>query len=142
MGDASFNVSFTTPSEGAAFVTATATDTTAADPQLGTTSPFAYDFGTDTTPTAVIGFTNLTVNEGTPVHFSGLGSIDPDGEPLTYDWSFGDGATATGSATIHIYRAGDIHRHPDGHRRLRRLEPGDRDDPRGRRAAGVRGTGV
>ena len=104
-GNASFDVSFATPSEGAAFVTATATDTTAADPQLGTTSPFADDFGTDTPPTAVIGFTELTVNEGTPVHFSGLGSTDPGGEPLTYAWSFGDGGAATGSATIHIYRA-------------------------------------
>lgn len=104
-GTVSFSVSFATPSEGAAYVTATATDPTAADPQLGTTSPFAFDFGTPTPPTAVIGFTNLTVNEGTPVHFSGLGSTDPNGEPLTYNWSFGDGGTATGSATIHIYRA-------------------------------------
>ncbi len=104
-GDASFSFSFPTPSQGATFVTATATDTTTGDPQLGTTSSFAYDYGSDTPPAAVIGFTLLTVNEGTPVHFSGQGSTDPGGEPLTYSWSFGDGGTATGSSTIYIYRA-------------------------------------
>ncbi len=142
-GNASFRVSFPTPSQGAAFVTATATDTTLDDLQQGTTSPFASDYGSDSPPTAVIGFTTLTVNEGTPVHFSGLGSTDPGGEPLTYSWSFGDGGTATGSSNgLHLPGAGDVHGHADGRRRLRRLEPGDRDDGRGRRPAGVRADGV
>ena len=69
---------------------------TATDPS-GNTSEFSQEFGVDSPPTAGIGFTSLTVNEGVPVPFDGLGSSTPDGDPLTYSWSFGDGGTATGA---------------------------------------------
>jgi M6 family metalloprotease-like protein len=38
-----------------------------------------------------------------PVAFSGSGSSDPDGDPLTYQWTFGDGATGTGASATHAY---------------------------------------
>jgi hypothetical protein len=38
-----------------------------------------------------------------PVVFSGAGSTDPDGDPLTYAWSFGDGAVGSGVAPSHTY---------------------------------------
>ncbi len=98
-GAASFSFAFPTPSSGAQFVTATATD------PAGNTSEFSQEFGTDIPPTAVIGFTNITVNAGAPVTFSGLKSIDPAGLPLTYTWSFGDGGTATGPAPTHTFTA-------------------------------------
>ena len=38
--------------------------------------------------------------------FSGLGSVDPDGDPLTYSWYFGDGSDpAVGEQVAHAYAA-------------------------------------
>ncbi len=52
-----------------------------------------------------VGVTNgpFTSNEGSSVSFSAAGSSDADGDALTYAWSFGDGAIASGSAATHTY---------------------------------------
>ena len=57
-GNADFVFQFPTPAGGARFTTATATD------PGGNTSEFSHAFGVDIPPTAVIGFTNLSVDEG------------------------------------------------------------------------------
>lgn len=39
------------------------------------------------------------------VRFSAQGSRDPDGDALSYRWSFGDGGTASGASVSYTYRA-------------------------------------
>jgi len=41
--------------------------------------------------------------EGSPVAFDGGASSDPDNDPLTYAWDFGDGGTGTGATPSHTY---------------------------------------
>lgn len=40
---------------------------------------------------------------GETVSFDGSGSSDPDGEIVSYEWNFGDGAYASGISASHIY---------------------------------------
>jgi glucose/arabinose dehydrogenase len=37
------------------------------------------------------------------VNFSAAGSVDPEGQALSYHWHFGDGATASGRDVSHVY---------------------------------------
>lgn len=64
----------------------------------------------DKNPQAV--FSNPSQRSGAPylVEFNGGESVDPEGRALTYEWQFGDGTTASGSSTPHVYKHGGEYR--------------------------------
>lgn len=43
------------------------------------------------------------------VQFNGSGSSDPDGDPLTYSWNFGDGGTSTQTNPSHTYTVNNVY---------------------------------
>jgi PKD repeat protein len=45
----------------------------------------------------------------TDIVFDGSGSYDPDLDPLTYAWDFGDGGTGTGVSPVHSYSEAGIY---------------------------------
>ena len=45
----------------------------------------------------------FTISLGETVHFSAAGSTDPDGDPITCSWDFGDGQTGSGCEVDHTY---------------------------------------
>jgi len=46
---------------------------------------------------------------GEAIRFDGAASSDPDGDPLTYAWNFGDGSTGTGATPTHAYTASGVY---------------------------------
>lgn len=92
-----FDVSHTYSSPGTYAVAVTVSDgveTAAASFQVVVASPNAP-------PTAIAGGP-YSGTEGSPVQFSGSAS-DPDNDPLTFSWAFGDGGTASGASASHTY---------------------------------------
>lgn len=47
--------------------------------------------------------TTYTGTEGSPILFNGSASYDPDGDNLTYSWTFGDNTNDTGRRVHHTY---------------------------------------
>jgi hypothetical protein len=57
--------------------------------------PVAGTVGVSPTGTGMAGVTNFS--------FSSVGSSDPNDDPLTYNWNFGDGASGSGATASHVY---------------------------------------
>jgi hypothetical protein len=54
-------------------------------------------------PVAVLDASTTSGDAPLSVSFDGRRSGDPDGDPLSYSWSFGDGGTSTAEAPAHSY---------------------------------------
>jgi glucose/arabinose dehydrogenase len=66
---------------------------------------YRYDWvnGGNRAPTAVARADKTSGQPPLSVNFSSSGSSDPEGGPLTYSWTFGDGGTSTAANPSHTY---------------------------------------
>ena len=69
-----------------------------------------YHTAVNGVPTAVVTADPVSGPAPLTVNFDGSGSSDPDNDPLTWLWNFGDGqtATTTGPLTSHTYASGSF----------------------------------
>jgi glucose/arabinose dehydrogenase/PKD repeat protein len=59
----------------------------------------------DRSPIAIASGTPTSGRAPLTVQFSSAGSNDPDGQPITFAWNFGDGGTSTAANPSHVYAA-------------------------------------
>jgi glucose/arabinose dehydrogenase len=66
------------------------------------------EYAADNTPPVAVAGANRTAGlRPLDVQFSSTGSRDPDRDPITYEWDFGDGATGSGARPSHRYNPPD-----------------------------------
>ena len=107
------SISTTLPAPGTYFLTVRGTGK--GDPLLDGYSAYGSvgHYALSASATAVTGSPPVAAASGTPtsgtvpltVAFSAAGSTDPDGSIVAYDWTFGDGGSASGAQVSHVYTA-------------------------------------
>lgn len=66
--------------------------------------------GTNQAPQPQLSVSSLALDPGDLLVCSAAGSIDPDGEIVSFEWAFGDGTRAEGTPTTHVYNAAGTYR--------------------------------
>jgi PKD repeat protein len=87
-------------------VQATAADATYADTLIATTSGIsgaASIVVSNTAPMASFTCGDCTTPEGTPLSFDATASSDPNNDPLSFSWTFGDSGTGSGPTPAYTY---------------------------------------
>ena len=88
---------------------ATAT-TIAGDGRRETSAPITIIVTQSSNPIAIIFVDHITGDAPLAVRFDGTGSFDPEGQPLTYEWEFGDDTpVGTGALLSHTFNAADLY---------------------------------
>lgn len=73
-------------------------------PRPITDAPASGKTNANRPPVAVASATNQTGVAPLSVTFTGSHSSDPDGDPITYLWDFGDGGSSTLANPVHVFR--------------------------------------
>ncbi|MCH8879355.1 MAG: PKD domain-containing protein [Planctomycetes bacterium] len=104
-GLASGTISHTYRSPGEYQATAT---TIAGDGRRETSAPITIIVTQSSNPIATIFVDRIDGDAPLAIRFDGTGSFDPEGQPLTYEWEFGDGTpVGTGSVLNHTFNVAD-----------------------------------
>jgi hypothetical protein len=56
-------------------------------------------------PGTVVASPSTAIMGGSNVSFTAQGASDPDNDPLTFSWNFGDGSSGTGNPATHVYNS-------------------------------------
>ena len=70
----------------------------------------------NTAPTATFTVSPSPSTAGTEVQFDASGSSDEEGEIVSYEWSFGDNTSATGTEATHVYDESVANRYAEASR--------------------------
>ncbi|MDD5705612.1 MAG: PKD domain-containing protein [Kiritimatiellae bacterium] len=68
-------------------------------------APFTVNVGpSNNAPAAAFAILAASTNVGDILTFDASASTDPDGDPLTFHWSFDDGRTVEGAVAMHLFK--------------------------------------
>jgi hypothetical protein len=72
---------------------------------VSATNQVSFNFVTNQSPVATASANPTSGSVPLTVAFSSVGSSDPEGSALTYNWAFGDGVTSTATNPSHTYQS-------------------------------------